>query len=83
MHKKVQSMFDISKIVSTIIIHVLDLLLLLVLLPFMVWKWISARHHITAILRAIIEVSSIIIIKYYGNIKNIKCNCYFLFFLIL
>jgi len=56
MHIKIQSVLDMSKIVFVIVIYAFELSLLLVLLPFIVWKWISAKHHIITILRTIIEV---------------------------
>lgn len=72
MYKRVWTVFELNKIVSVIVIHALDLLLFLVLLPFMVWEWISERPYIIMILKTIIEVKFdnylIIII----NIKKIK-----------
>lgn len=56
MYRKVWTMFELNKIVSVIVIHVLDSLLFLVLLPFMVWEWISERPYIITIVRAVVEV---------------------------
>ncbi|KYM95497.1 hypothetical protein ALC62_13926, partial [Cyphomyrmex costatus] len=57
MYTRIWNVFELNKIIFIIVIHTLDLLLLLVLLPFMVWKWISERPYIITILRAIIEVT--------------------------
>lgn len=56
MYKKVQDIFVINKIVSVSVLYVFDLLLLLVLLPFTIWKWISARKYAVEMLKAIVEV---------------------------
>ncbi|XP_024872643.1 uncharacterized protein LOC112455136 [Temnothorax curvispinosus] len=57
MYKKVWTVFELNKIVSIIVIHVLDSLLFLVLLPFMVWEWISERPYIITIVRTVVEVT--------------------------
>jgi len=56
MYRRVWTVCELNKIISVIVIHLLDLLLFLVLLPFMVWEWISKRPYVITILRAIIEV---------------------------
>lgn len=56
MYRKVWTMLELKKIVSIIVMHVLDSLLFLVLLPFMIWEWISERPYIIKIMRTIIEV---------------------------
>ncbi|XP_076248710.1 uncharacterized protein LOC143188385, partial [Calliopsis andreniformis] len=43
--------------ISVIVLHVLDALLLIILLPFMLWQWISANDRLKLILRAIVEVT--------------------------
>ncbi|XP_039308630.1 uncharacterized protein LOC105198419 [Solenopsis invicta] len=57
MYKRIWTALELNKIVSVIIIHALDLLLFLILLPFMVWEWFSERPYIITILRTIIEVT--------------------------
>lgn len=68
MYEKV-SMFEVSKIIFVIITYVLDLLLFLVLLPFMICERISTRHRAIVILRAIFEVK---IFNSYYKCKKIK-----------
>lgn len=71
MSAKVWNAFRIKRIVSVIVIHTLDLLLLLILLPFMIWKWISAREYIIAMLRAVLEVKFTNFVKYRKYISYI------------
>ena len=42
--------------ISLIVLHVLDALLLMILLPFMIWQWISANDRLKIILKAVVEV---------------------------
>ncbi|KYN28861.1 hypothetical protein ALC57_01825, partial [Trachymyrmex cornetzi] len=57
MYTRIWTVFELNKIISIIVIHTLDLLLFLILLPFMMWEWISERPYIITILRAVIEVT--------------------------
>ncbi|KAK9300913.1 hypothetical protein QLX08_006611 [Tetragonisca angustula] len=43
--------------ISLIVLHVLDALLLMILLPFMIWQWISANDRLKIILKAVVEVT--------------------------
>ncbi|XP_029055257.1 uncharacterized protein LOC114882540 [Osmia bicornis bicornis] len=43
--------------ISLIVLHVLDTLLLIVLLPFMIWQWVSASSRFKLVLKAVIEVT--------------------------
>lgn len=67
MHEKVRSIFEVNKIIGVIVTYILELLLFLMLLPFMIWKWISARNHMIAIARAIFEVKI--------SLLHIACEC--------
>lgn len=56
MYERVWTAFELNKIISVIVVHVLDSLLFFVLLPFMVWNWIFERPYIITIVKTIIEV---------------------------
>ncbi|XP_076546098.1 uncharacterized protein LOC143305644 isoform X2 [Osmia lignaria lignaria] len=43
--------------ISLIVLHVLDTLLLMVLLPFMIWQWVSSSSRFKLVLKAVIEVT--------------------------
>ncbi|KAK1124026.1 hypothetical protein K0M31_007052 [Melipona bicolor] len=43
--------------ISLIVLHILDVLLLMILLPVMIWQWISANDHLKIILKAVVEVT--------------------------
>ncbi|XP_070521395.1 uncharacterized protein [Cardiocondyla obscurior] len=57
MYRKMWTVFDLTKIVSVIVINVLDSLLFLMLLPFIIWEWISKRPYIINFVKIIIEVT--------------------------
>jgi len=72
MYRKGWTVCELNKIISVIVIHLLDLLLFLVLLPFMVWEWISKRPYVITILRAIIEVKKFNIYLIFWLLKRLK-----------
>lgn len=41
---------------SLIVLHALDAILLIILLPFIIWQWISANDRLKIILKAVVEV---------------------------
>ncbi|CAD1480309.1 unnamed protein product [Heterotrigona itama] len=43
--------------ISLIVWHVLDALLLMILLPVVIWQWISANDRLKIILKAVVEVT--------------------------
>ncbi|XP_016914816.1 uncharacterized protein LOC107999462 [Apis cerana] len=42
---------------SLIVLHALDAILLIILLPFIIWQWISANDRLKIILKAVVEVT--------------------------
>ncbi|XP_003702180.1 uncharacterized protein LOC100878590 [Megachile rotundata] len=43
--------------ISLIVLHVLDTLLLIILLPFIIWQWIYANDRLRIILKVVAEVT--------------------------
>ncbi|XP_006615432.2 uncharacterized protein LOC102678352 [Apis dorsata] len=42
---------------SLIVLHALDAILLIILLPFIIWQWISANDRLKIVLKAVVEVT--------------------------
>ncbi|XP_076763841.1 uncharacterized protein LOC143431171 [Xylocopa sonorina] len=43
--------------ISLIVLHILDSILLIILLPFIIWQWVAANDQLKIILKAVVEVA--------------------------
>ncbi|CAL7935829.1 unnamed protein product [Xylocopa violacea] len=43
--------------ISLIVLHLLDSILLIILLPFIIWQWVTANDQVKIILKAVVEVT--------------------------
>ncbi|XP_017885825.1 uncharacterized protein LOC108628430 [Ceratina calcarata] len=55
--QKSQRKSSVFHSISLIVLHVLDAMLLVILLPFMIWQWVSANDRLKIILKAVVEVA--------------------------
>lgn len=59
---------------SLIVLHALDAILLIILLPFIIWQWISANDRLKIILKAVVEVFHFHLIINFRNLLKIFLN---------
>lgn len=55
---------------SLIVLHALDAILLIILLPFIIWQWISANDRLKIILKAVVEVHFLYLIFNFRNLRS-------------
>ncbi|CAK9803299.1 hypothetical protein ANTPLA_LOCUS3536 [Anthophora plagiata] len=60
--QKARKKFVFLHTISLILLHVLDAMLLIILLPYMIWQWVSGRDRLKIILKSIVEVTGELII---------------------